>query len=48
MGYPLDHGTDSGHAYSFYQALIGGEIVATLALLMTLQSIHYFAWGHEQ
>ena len=48
MGYPLNNGADSLHSYTYYQAIMAGELISTLVLFFTLQSIHYCVWGHEE
>ncbi len=46
MGYPLNNGADDYHSYTFYQGVIAGELICTLALFYLIQSIHYGIWGH--
>ncbi len=46
MGLPLDNGFDSYHSYSYYQGVMAGELVATFAVFIVVQSIHYCLWGH--
>ena len=48
MGFPLGNNTDSLHDYTYYQAVIVGELIATFALFMFVQSFHYWVWRHEQ
>ena len=46
MVYPLNNGADSLHSYTFYQSVMAGELICTLALFFVIQSIHYCIWGH--
>ena len=47
MGYPLGGG-DSLHPYTYYQSVMAGELIFTLILFFSLQSLHYCLWGHHQ
>jgi len=46
MGYPLNNGTDGYHSYTFYQAVMVGELIAMMGLFYFVQTIHYWIWGH--
>jgi len=46
MGYPLDNGSDGYHPYTYYQGVIAGELITTLALFFLIQTLHYWIWGH--
>lgn len=47
MVFPLNNNTDPYHSFTYYQAIITSELIATLSIFIILQSIHYFIWGHD-
>lgn len=48
MVLPLNNNSDPHHDYTYYQGVIASELVATAALFVVLQMVHYCAWGHEE